>query len=102
MRVDTFKNEHKSAEMLEMNPMGTVPFVFLDGKVHTEKVSSLKFFVSKYPSLWSFYPAADVELQKNIDQALEFNMTKLRPCFLMIFKTMVKIRLKYITLFQKL
>ena len=59
-----------------------------------EKISSLKMFVMQSPTLGSYYPGSDENVQKKIDDALDFNVAKLRPCFLKIFKIMVKMKLR--------
>lgn len=40
--VDMMKGEHKSNEILELNPNGTLPFLVADGKVLLESSACLR------------------------------------------------------------
>ena len=81
--LDIFKGEHKSPEMLAINPAGQVPFITLDGKTYNESASILRFLTRKYPSLQKYYPQDDLSYLHSIDAALDFNATAFRPALIL-------------------
>jgi len=54
--LEFLKGEHKTPEMLALNPAGKIPFITLDGKTYNESASILRFLARKYPSLQKYYP----------------------------------------------
>ena len=69
--VDMMKGEHKSSEILKINPNGTLPFLVADGKVLLESAACLRLLASSQPTLKYLYP--DDSFQKyEIDSILDF------------------------------
>lgn len=79
--LDIFKEEHKSPEMLKLNPSGTVPFVTIDGKGYSESQAILRLLCQVCPELRRFYPD-DPFMRHKIDALLDFNGTSFRPASL--------------------
>ena len=55
IHLDFMKGEHKTPEILAINPAGQVPFVTVDGKLMVESASILRYFTNKHDSLNKFY-----------------------------------------------
>ena len=72
------KLEHKSPEVLSHNPLGTIPFLVVNGKTMMESASLLRFIVNAYPHISNLYPK-DAFKRQIIDAALDFSATSLRP-----------------------
>lgn len=70
--LDLFKNEHRTPEMLKLNPSGKMPFLIVDEILLSENTEILKFLARNFPSLQKFYPI-DFDICKKIDEALVFN-----------------------------
>ena len=80
IHVDMTTAEHKSDEIMKLNPAGLVPFIVLDDKVYTESTAIMRYLCHKYPEKCErFYPRRDIELCFKIDQALDFWASTLRP-----------------------
>ena len=77
--VDMGKMEHKSEEILKLNPMGQIPFITVDGKPFRESTAILRYFADRYPELHEFYPNFSLEERMKIDQVLEWNTSFFRP-----------------------
>ena len=60
-----------------MNPLGTVPFVIIDGDQITESAVILRTLALKYPKLNKYYPD-DAEMRMLIDGEMDFNGQVLR------------------------
>jgi len=45
------KGEHKSSEILKINPNGTLPFLVADGKILLESAACLRLLASSQPNL---------------------------------------------------
>ena len=71
------KREHKSPEILAINPAGTIPFITVDGEPLFESAAILRYIAVKFPSCNSFYPGGP-EQRAMIDAGLDFNGTSLR------------------------
>ena len=54
--LNIFANEHKSPEMLALNPRGQVPFITFNGTPINESASILRFLARRFPSLYNYYP----------------------------------------------
>lgn len=77
------KGEHKSPEMLALNPSGAVPFVQINGEVFNESAATLRLLSGIIGPMAEYYPMDPFKRQK-IDMALDFNGTSLRPILLQI------------------
>ena len=76
--VDMGKGEHKSPEILALNPKGAVPFITQDGVAMNESAAILRYLSQKHPQLNQFY-SGSLEQQHEIDAMLDFNATAFRP-----------------------
>jgi len=76
--VDMAKYEHKSAECLKYNPLGTIPFLVVNEKTLLESASLLRFITNAYPHINHLYPK-NAFARQLIDAALDFSGTSLRP-----------------------
>jgi glutathione S-transferase len=76
--VDMMKGEHKSSEILKINPNGTLPILVADGKVLLESAACLKLLASSYPTLKYLYPD-DGFGDYNIDSILDYCGSSLSP-----------------------
>ena len=79
MILDLTKGQHKSGAILEINPLGTVPFITIKGKVHTESQAIMRYLAMTYPTLNKYYPNLTPENKAHIDIGLDFCCTSLRP-----------------------
>lgn len=71
--LNILKGEHKSEEVLKVNPAGVVPFVIKDGKLLNESTAVMKLVCAKQPEKADrLYPADDFEKRYEIDKALSF------------------------------
>ena len=80
-KVDMMKGEHKSPEILALNPVGTLPFLTVDGMPMFESAAILRYLAQAYPSLKQYYPD-DLMVRQMTDAALDFNGTVMRPMFI--------------------
>ena len=53
--LDVFKGEHKSPEILAINPAGTLPFITVNGNAFSESAAILRYLSNKFASLNKFY-----------------------------------------------
>ena len=63
IHLDILKNEHKSPEILEINPTGVVPFITVDGDTLWESAVVLRYLSNKFPSLHQYYECFDNGIQ---------------------------------------
>ena len=63
--------------MLKINPVGSIPFITVDGEPLYESAAILRYLAVKFPSLNQFYPEG-AEHRAMIDAALDFNGTSFR------------------------
>ena len=82
--LDMLKGAHKAPEILAINPVGTLPFITVDGEPLYESAAILRYLAVKFPSLYQFYPEG-AEHRAMIDAALDFNGTSLRPALMGVF-----------------
>ena len=75
--ADILKGENRTPEMLALNPVGSLPFITVDGEPLYESAAILRYLAVKFPSLNQFYPEG-AEHRAMIDAALDFNGTSLR------------------------
>lgn len=68
-KVNLAAGEHRSAELLKLNPVGKVPFIDDDGFVLAESGAIIKYFSDKVGS--SLYPK-ELKERAVVDQALDF------------------------------
>merc|ERR1712127_206391 len=91
--ANILKGEHKTEEMLKINPVGSLPFITVDGEPLYESAAILRYLAVKFPSLNQFYPEG-AEHRAMIDAALDFNGTSLRPASIGTFAPVVFPRLR--------
>lgn len=76
------KGEHKSPEVLALNPAGTIPFITIDGTLFTETVAIMRFLARKCPEKADkFYPCGDAMKKYQIDRWCDFYTDGFRPAF---------------------
>jgi glutathione S-transferase len=75
--LDLMKGEHKTEDMLKINPAGSVPFITVDGEPLYESAAILRYIAVKFPSCNKYY-GESVEQKAMIDAGLDFNGTSLR------------------------
>ena len=68
-RVNLAAGEHRSNELLKLNPVGKVPFIDDDGFILSESGAIIKYFSDKVGS--SLYPK-ELKERALVDQALDF------------------------------
>ena len=76
--LDVMTGEHKSPEMLKINPAGTIPFITVNNEPFLESSAILRFICQICPTLASFYPI-DPYKKHQVDALLDFNGTEFRP-----------------------
>ena len=78
--VNRWKNEHKTPEILAINPVGKIPFITVDDKPMFESAAILRYLAQAIPSLHKYYPN-DLFVRQMTDAAMDFNGTVMRPMF---------------------
>ena len=86
--LDILKGENRTPEMLAINPVGTLPFITVDGEPLYESAAILRYLAVKFPSLNKFYPEG-AEHRAMIDAALDFNGTSFRGAAMGVFVPIV-------------
>ena len=71
------KGEHKTPEMLKLNPAGTIPFILVDGVPLYESAAILRYIAVQFPNCAAYYPEGPAK-RARIDAALDFNGTSVR------------------------
>ena len=71
------KNEHKSPEMLAINPMGMVPSMQYKGKPLSQTCAMLRFIAEEFPGGKAYYPD-DVWIRAQVDMWLDWQATEVR------------------------
>ena len=54
--VSMMKGEHKSPEILALNPVGQLPFITVGGRPMFESAAILRYLAQAHDSLKKFYP----------------------------------------------
>ena len=75
------KGEHKSPEILALNPVGQLPLITVGGRPMFESAAILRYLAQAHDSLKKFYPD-NLETRQMTDAALDFNGTVMRPMFI--------------------
>ena len=70
--------DHKSPEIVALNPAGQVPFITVDGVPFVESAAILRYLCQSHSSLAKYY-SNDPEQAANIDATLDWNATVFRP-----------------------
>ena len=72
--LDVTKDEHKKPEILELNPLGQIPFMTIDSETVVESNAILRMLTRICPELDQYYPSNAFQRAK-VDQLLDFKGT---------------------------
>ena len=79
--LDMFKGEHKSPEIIALNPAGTVPFIIENGEVMVESVAIMRYLSDKYSAQAAGLYGTDAMTQYYVDKWADYYTNGLRPAF---------------------
>lgn len=83
--LDLQKEEHKSPQLMAINPAGTVPFITFDGQCMVETVAIMRFLSEVCGDKACKYYSQEPLQQFHIDKWCDFYADAFRPAFLQHF-----------------